>query len=151
MIANLRGVAAFVFSQRVITQDVEEWRTHSFALVTLLLSSGAIIDVIIAVALVSFLLKKRREAFSRCEPSRSHLARILSHHCTGLFQRSLSEPQPSQSVCNLQSWLSQTTLTFSKELAFLLGKGQLSRSILPKTDRMDSITATSVLVCVSAF
>ncbi|KIJ99446.1 hypothetical protein K443DRAFT_102230 [Laccaria amethystina LaAM-08-1] len=106
VIANLRCVAAFVFSPRVITQDVEEWRTHSFALVTVLLSSGAVIDVIIAVTLVSFLLKKRQEAFSRCGPSRWHLTRIQRHHCTGLLQKSLSGSQPLQSVCNLQSWLS---------------------------------------------
>lgn len=65
VISNLRCVAAFIFSQRVITQTVGEWRTDSFGLVTVLLSSGAVIDVIVAVTLVSFLLKKRRKAFSR--------------------------------------------------------------------------------------
>lgn len=65
VIANLRCVTAFIFSQRVITQDVEVWRTHSFVLITVLLSAGAVIDIIIAITLVSFLLRKRRKAFSR--------------------------------------------------------------------------------------
>ncbi|EDR04933.1 uncharacterized protein LACBIDRAFT_294950 [Laccaria bicolor S238N-H82] len=120
VISNLRCVAAFIFSQRVITQTVGEWRTDSFGLVTVLLSSGAVIDVIVAVTLVSFLLKKRRKAFSRAAGFIERIAAFTIHDInlfkgTGLltsitatsvlvctfgspYTQSLRNPRPNQMI-----------------------------------------------------